>query len=88
MEINQSLKIGDTYFDINDIIFVKTGDKFSAGLGNSVTINVPKYSYQGRLSSICNEMIEIDSSKEFYSNVCQISIGAILEMKLITKFNQ
>lgn len=88
MEINQSLKIGDTYFDINDIVLVKTGDKFFAGLGDSVTIDVPKYSYQGRLSSIKTGVIEVDSSTELHSNVHKIRIGNILEMNLISKLNK
>jgi hypothetical protein len=88
MEINQSLKIGNTYFDINDIVLVKTGDKLFAGLGNSVTIDVPKYSYQGRLSSIKTGMIEIDLSTELHSNVHKIQIEDILEMQLISEFNK
>jgi len=88
MEINQSLKIGDIYFDINDIVLVKTGDKFSVGLGNPVTIDVPKYSYQGRLSSIKTGIIEVDSSTELHSNVQKIRIGNILEMNLISKLNK
>jgi hypothetical protein len=85
VEINQSLKIGDIYFDINDIILVKTGDKFSAGLGDMVTIDVPKYSYQGRISSIKTGIIEIDSSTELHSNTHKIRINNILEMQLISK---
>lgn len=85
MEINQSLKIGDTYFDIDDIVLVKTGDKYSAGLGNSITINVPKYSYQGRISSIKTGVIEVDSSKELHSSVHKIRISNILEIQLISK---
>jgi hypothetical protein len=88
VEINQSLKIGNTYFDINDIVLVKTGDKYSAGLGGSVTIDMPKYSYQGRLSSIKTGIIEVDSSTELHSNVHKIRIGDILEMQLISKFNK
>ena len=85
MEINQSLKIDNTYFDIDDIVLIKTGDKYSAGQGGSVTIDIPKRTYQGRISSIKTNMIQIDSSRELYSMINNIEIDCILEMNLLSK---
>jgi hypothetical protein len=88
MKINQSLKIGDTYLDVNDIIQVITGDKLSSGLGSIITVNIPKHSYQGRISSIQSGSIEIDSCTELHSKVNKINIKNILEIQLISKSNK
>jgi hypothetical protein len=85
MDLKYSLKYNDTYFDIDDIVLIKTGDKLSAGLGNSITIDVPKNTYQGRISSIKTGVIQIDSSHELNSIVNNIRIDCILEMHLLSK---
>jgi hypothetical protein len=85
VDLKHSLKYNDTYFDIDDIVLIKTGDKYSAGLGGSVTIDVPKHTYQGRISSIKTGVIQIDSSHELNSIVNNIRIDCILDMNLISK---
>jgi hypothetical protein len=85
MGLKHSLKYNNTYFDIDDIVLIETGDKYSAGLGESITFDIPKQTYQGRISSIKTGIIQIDSSHELNSIVNNIRIDRILEMRILLK---